>query len=112
MDAETNQEKAEETIRINYSSPKFHLRVLADVMDFLILAVIWILLFLGARGIANSTPAYKEAVSRSEKTQLASQLYKEEDGQHVTIVTYINANSSSYSSSEIIKAYDDAINGF
>ena len=47
-----------EPIEIRYVRPRFHRRVFANLLDIIIMAVVTVLLFMGARAIVQSAPSY------------------------------------------------------
>lgn len=113
--AEENIKPEEETnkqINISYTRPFFHRRIFADLIDVILLVIVWLLMFIAFRAIAATFPSYKSAYNEINTTQLASGLYMEEDGQTVTVVTHYTNNSDNYTSEEIKKAYSASIESF
>ena len=86
----TAMEEKKPQIEIQYSLAKFHRRVLANLIDFLLFAALTVAFFLGARAIGNANETYREKAETLRKYQLDSALYKEKNGEMLDIVTFLN----------------------
>ena len=101
-----------EKIEIKYRVPKLAHRVLANLIDIIIFAILFVGCFLLCRLIITSTPDYKEAHSNYENAALNSGLYiKNDKGQLVDVITYIT-NDSSFSAKGKRKTSEKAIDDF
>lgn len=109
MEESKETEVKKPRIEVTYQKAKFHRRIFADLLDLIIFALVWILLFLGVRGIVMSTSSYKEVSERANKTRLDSGLYRESEGTLITIATYVDNSSSSLSGKEKADIYRSSI---
>ena len=116
---------------ISYSKPKFHRRCFANLIDFLLFAVVFVSLFLGVRGIVSLTPTFVSNEEKLLSIRKESGLYYVEDGKsedmlyHLdtgnytayikcvrideaieTFIAYLDENVSSEASSTVRKDYD------
>ena len=99
-------------IEIKYRVPKLAHRVLANLIDIIVFAVLFVGTFLIGRAIITHTPAYKEAHANYENAAINSGLYiKKDNGQLVDVVTYIT-NDSSFSAKGKRVTSEKAINDF
>src|SRR5574344_2350226 len=74
-------ELAHSQIEITYIRPKFHRRVLANLLDAIIFALCFVGLFLGVRAIVTSNSYYQEVDAKMNSIKLESSLYvKTSDG--------------------------------
>ena len=74
---------------ISYSKPKFHRRCFANLIDFLLFAVVFVSLFLGVRGIVSLTPTFVSNEEKLLSIRKESGLYYVEDGNViVNIIDY------------------------
>ena len=64
-----------EVVSINYTQPKFWHRVMANFIDFFLLIIAFLLLFIGVRSIVLNVPSYKATEQKIHDIQLASGLY-------------------------------------
>ena len=96
---ENNQElERNEVININYTQPKFWHRVMANFIDFFLLLVSTVLLFIAARSIVLTTPTYKNAEQTISTTQIECGLYVKDEDQTIDVVAYIDKHYSLYGS--------------
>ena len=98
-------------IEIKYRIPKLAHRVLANLIDIIVFAILFVGCFLLCRLIITNTPTYKEAHDKYENAALERGLYiKKDNGQLIDVVTYIT-NDSSFSAKgkrlSSAKAIDD-----
>ena len=80
------------TTEIKYSRPKFVHRVLANLIDIIIFALLAVSIFLIARAVVNKTPGYQNAFSSFTKMRLDSGLYVEGDNKNEIndLISYMN----------------------
>ena len=95
------QTKEEEPLTIEYTRPRFLHRVLANLIDIFIMAVLSFSLFLGIRAIIQNVPYYKGVQNRIFEMQIESGLYwkaydKDGKGKIVSIVKYIDEYKEVY----------------
>ncbi len=91
-------EIVEHTIEINYRLPKFHHKILANMIDVIICVFLFFALFLASRTIVINTPKYQAADAKYQQSMLDSGLYfKSETNAKllVDIVTHITNGSYS-----------------
>jgi hypothetical protein len=83
------------TKEIKYSRPKFIHRVLANLVDFIIFALLFVGLFLLSRYIISNTPDYKYSFNKLTQMRLDSGLYVEGDNKNeiVDLVSYLNSHT-------------------
>lgn len=112
---ENNKEiERNEVVSVNYSQPKFWHRVMANFVDFFLMLVTFVLLFIGARSIVLTTPKYKQAEQTIYDTQLNSGLYMPDAtgvNKTVDIVYYIDNHMQVYGSDFAGTAADTNGNG-
>lgn len=84
-------------IHLNYTSAKFHRRVLANLTDFIIFSLVFVGLFLSCREITVSTSSYKEKASEYLTLRLESGLYMPKEGDCQDTVAYLSDSSNNYS---------------
>lgn len=85
----TNDEK--QMIHINYVRPKFWHRVIANLIDFLLFALIFGLLFIALRAIVQTTDEYKNNRDELNQIRLDSGLYIDSiDYGIIDVVTFNN----------------------
>ena len=100
------------TIKIQYSRPKFHRRVLANLIDLIVFGFVGLCMFLLTRYIVGTTPQYQTTMNEWINMQLDSGLYvKNDSGKIVNVVSYIDGNNS-YSNASKANAAEAAINTF
>ena len=85
----------DDSLHIEYTRPKLLHRILANLIDIFIMAVLTFSLFLGVRGIVQATPYYKGVQSRISDIQLNCGLYrvaydKDAKAYTLTITKYID----------------------
>lgn len=83
-------EKTAKTIKINYVRPRFHLRIFANLIDFILFVLVLSGMFLTVRAIVQATPDYQSKANRIIEIREDSGLYHVEDGESVDIVSYLN----------------------
>ena len=94
-----NQEiEKNEVVSINYAQPKFWHRVMANFIDFFLLLVMTLVLFIAARSIVLSTPHYQQVEQKISSIQLECGLYvkDENENKNVDIVYYLNKADGLY----------------
>ena len=100
------------TIEIKYTRPKFHRRVLANLIDLIIFAFVGLSMFLLTRYIVGTTPQYQNTMNEWVGMQLNSGLYvKNDTGKIVNVVSYIDGNSD-YSNKSKVEYSEIAIDTF
>ena len=87
--------KSNDVVTVEYSRPKFWHRCMANFVDFFLFAILTFSLFLGTRGIVQSTPDYISVQRQIETIQLNSGLYKESPSaenstKNVDLIYYLN----------------------
>ncbi|MCD8204379.1 MAG: RDD family protein [Coprobacillus sp.] len=86
-----SEKKKEEKIKIEYANPKFWRRVMAGLIDLLILVVVFIIIFVSARAIVVSTDTYKENNEELTAARVESGLYRDDpDWGMIDIISYLN----------------------
>lgn len=100
------------TIEITYTRPKFHRRVLANLLDAIIFALAFVALFLGARAIVTSSSYYQGVDASMEKIKLESSLYKKNSSSALVDVVTSLKNDGDLSSSSRKKGAKEAIDSF
>ena len=79
---------------IKYSRPKFVHRVLANLLDFIVFAVVLVGSFIAIRKIVDNTSSYKNTFKTYINARLESGLYVTGDyGELTTYVSYLNSHS-------------------
>lgn len=89
-------ELVEHSIEIQYRLPKFHHRILANMIDVIIFVFLLFCMFLASRTIVINTPKYVKADQAYQQSMLDSGLYfrsKSNDKLITDIVTYIENGS-------------------
>ena len=111
MDQENKTSKPKENIQIIYNPAKFIHRLLADLIDILLMILVGSMVFIGIRSILDKTPDYSEAASRVKTTKVDSGLYLDVSGEIIEIVTYFS-NSKDVSAGDIKIRYRKSIDQF
>ena len=97
-----NQEiERNEVVSINYTQPKFWHRVMANFIDFFLLLVMFLVLFIATRSIVSVVPSYKATEQKIHDIQLASGLYVKDPNdlnKNVDVVYYLDRYVSLYGS--------------
>ena len=98
---QVREHEINEVLHVEYTRPKFWHRCMANFVDFFIMLITFLLLFIGARAIVQNTPSYKSSISRLGQIQVQSGLYIESDsGQTATknmdIIYYCDTYLGSY----------------
>lgn len=89
------QENTFGTIEIKYSRPKFAHRVLANFIDFIIFAFVFVGAFLVTRTIVRNSPHYSATFNEINTMRLDSGLYVEDKrGVIVDLVSYMKSDTS------------------
>lgn len=83
------------TTEIKYSRPKFVHRVLANLIDFIIFALLGMGIFILTRAIVNKTPGYQNTFNSFNQMRLDSGLYVEGDNKNEIndLITYMNSHT-------------------
>ena len=76
-----------EEINIEYHRPIFHRRVLANLIDAMLFALIFVLLFLGLKSVVESSKPYLRARDHVQTVQRDSGLYGEKNGRYYDVVS-------------------------
>lgn len=80
-------------INIEYNPAIFHRRIMANFVDLLLFAMVFIFSFIGARAIVQSTDYYKETDTILVSARIDSGLYKKTgSGMLMDIVSFVNGN--------------------
>ena len=95
------QPENKETFVVNYTRPRLLHRVLANLIDIFVMAVLFIGLFIGARAIVQNTSDYKKMMSEMKTIQLDSGLYVKNPGNSVSgdtidIIYYLDTYKAVY----------------
>ena len=96
---ETKEIERNEVVSINYTQPKFWHRVMANFVDFFLMIVLFIGLFIGVRAIVFATDSYKEVEQKMSDIQLNSGLYVKDihdEIKNVDVVYYIDTYVALY----------------
>lgn len=99
---------------ITYRKPLFHRRCFANLLDLLIFALVFGLLFLASRAIVTSTPAYQEQEQVVVQQRLDSGLFRLESDKKTTtdVVSYLSRESNGFSAYVKWKDSKEAIDKF
>ena len=97
---------------IHYSCPKFHRRIFANLVDFLLFAFSFVLLFIGSRAVVTSVPFYVERNETLLAIRKESGLYKVNGTKSVDIVSYLDDEKNQYSAYAKMTLADQAIQSF
>ena len=82
-------------IDIKYTRPKFAHRVLANLIDFIIFAIVFVALFILMRYAVGQTPEHMRVFNAVNKMRLDSGMYyKKDSGEIVDVVSYMNSNNA------------------
>ena len=82
-------------IEVKYTRPKFVHRVLANFVDLIIFAIVFVGLFVLTRYIVSTTPKFSQTMQSVDKMRLESGMYyKRKDGTIVDVVSYMNSNTT------------------
>lgn len=103
-----NQEQYE----IHYSLPRFHRRVFANLVDFLLFVFLFFLLFLGSRAAITNMPFYLERDKALLTIRSDSGLYHVEGNSSIDIVTYLADDSNQYTAYQKMRLSEKAIDDF
>ena len=92
---ENNEKEIErnEVVSVNYNRPRFWHRVMANFVDFFLLIIMFIVLFIAARAIVVNIPYYKEVEQKINDIQLTSGLYVKDphnESGNIDIVYYLD----------------------
>ena len=99
-------------IEVKYNRPKFVHRLLANLIDLIIFAIVFVGLFILTRYAIGETPRYKEVFNSVNSMRLESGMYyKKESGEIVDIVTYANTNDILTNEAKV-KLYENHIDAF
>jgi RDD family. len=98
--------------KIEYYHPLFHRRLLADVIDFIVLALIALLSFVGFRAAFASSAEYKFHSERMDQNRASSGLYYSSDGIYSLLSNYYPSNSGTLSSQEVMTLYEKGLDTF
>ena len=92
---EVEQNTFSNDINIKYNRPKFVHRVLANLIDFIIFAVVFVALFILARYAVGQTPDHQRVFNNVNRMRLESGMYyKKDNGEIVDVVSYMNSSST------------------
>ena len=95
---ETVAEEPQEKVEIRYVFARFHRRVLANLIDFILWALLFLGFFLGIRAIVTHTPPYLENENELIAMRLDSGLYRKTTENKVfDIVSYLNLEENAFS---------------
>lgn len=82
---------------IKYTFARFHRRVFANLVDFILFAFTFLLLFLGIRAIVVNTPGYIQNEETILSTRLDSAMYmKYENGKIADTVSFLSDSTNNY----------------
>ena len=98
---------------IKYTYARFHRRVFANLLDFILLALTFVLLFLAMRGIVMSTPGYVQNEETLLAMRLDSGLYmKYESGKSVDTVSFLSDKDNNFTGYAKMETSRRAIDAF
>ena len=99
-------------IEVKYTRPKFVHRVLANLIDFIIFAVVFVGVFVLTRYIVSQTPHFSATFNSVNKMRIESGMYyKKDNGEIVDVVSYMNSNSTMTNEAKV-KFSENRINEF
>lgn len=91
-------EKNEQKVEIRYVFARFHRRVLANLIDFFLWALVFLGLFLGIRAVVTHTPQFAENDAELLLIRLESGLYrKNSENKYFDVVSFLNLEENAYS---------------
>ena len=93
MDNNEKEIERNEVVNVNYTQPRFWHRVMANFVDFFLMLVMLIAMFIGMRSIVTSTSYYKGVEQKIHDIQLASGLYVKDpnnESRNIDIVYYLS----------------------
>lgn len=80
-------------VNIEYHTPRFHRRIFANLIDFLLFLLVAVGGFLGVRAIVQVTPGYSENISSLLSIRKDSGLYHlDEEGSSTDIISYLSGS--------------------
>ena len=97
---------------IHYSSPKFHRRIFANLIDFLLFVFLFVLLFLASRAIVTNVPGYVSQDNALLTIRKESGLYHVDGRSSTDIVSYLDDESNQYTSYQKMELSAKAIDNF
>lgn len=99
---------------VAYSLPPFHRRVVANLMDFLIFALLFIALFIPTNAITKATPGYRHADKLVNTRRVDSGLYIYESSTktYITYPTYYDNYATQASGYVRVSKCAEAIDNF
>ena len=113
MSEETRGYLQAQQAEIHYTYARFHRRVFANLLDFILCAFIFIACFVGIRAIVVSTPAYQEKENTLLSLRIDSGLYYQEDsGLTTDIVSHLNDKTANFSAFNKMMRSSEAIDKF
>ena len=95
-----NEEAKEEPIEISYQKPYFHRRIFANLIDIILFAFVFALLFLGSRQGVTTSANYQAKEQSILQTMSDSGLYVVVDGKSTDLVAYLERESNAFPASE------------
>lgn len=96
--------------KVTYRTARFHRRVLANLVDFIVFALVFLGLFLAARGVVSSTPGFRQNEETLLTIRQESGLYHVEEGKSTDIVTYYAVGD--FTAYIRMKGAEDAVDTF
>ncbi|MCH3909751.1 MAG: RDD family protein [Bacilli bacterium] len=106
------EENKNNGINITYYRPLFHRRILADVIDALLMLLLALLCFVGIRAIFQSTDEYQMRNTRMNTNREESGLYVKYNNKYSLLSDYYYADSSNVSASEMMVSYEKGMDTF
>lgn len=106
MENQNKEIERNEVVSINYTQPKFWHRCMANFVDFFLMVLMFIILFISTRAIVLATPDYKKTENRIGELQLASGLYFEDtlnENKRVDVVYYLDKYEGTYGDNFTVK---------
>ncbi len=97
---------------IHYSLPRFHRRVFANLVDFLLFVFLFFLLFLSSRAAVTNLPSYVEKDEMLLSIRSDSGLYHVDDKKSVDIVSYLDDEANQYTAYQKMQLSSKAIDSF
>ena len=90
-----------EVLRVEYTKPKFWHRCMANFVDFFIMLIMFLGLFIGVRAIVQNTSSYKSSISRLGQIQIQSGLYIDSDSgetatKNMDLIYYCDSHLETY----------------